>query len=127
MAKRYDYTEEEIRKKLEELGYSNIPEDQLKQFQKGKESELDSRHSSLEIMRCSCASYIYLQLSLLITYIYLISSIFADLKRLIEAEKAELLARGHPSLSTSDSSHRTDSYFEGSKDESKRSTDGIVS
>lgn len=70
---------------------------------------------------------LYLQLFLLITYIYLISSIFADLKRLIEAEKAELLARGHPSLSTSDSSHRTDSYFEGSKDESKRSTDGIVS
>ena len=66
------------------------------------------------------------QLFLLITYIYLISSICADLKRLIEAEKAELLARGHPSLSTSDSSDRTDSYFEGSKDESKRSTDGIV-
>ncbi|XP_029207410.2 hydrolethalus syndrome protein 1-like [Acropora millepora] len=84
MAKRYDYTEEEIRKKLEELGYSNIPTDQLKQFQK-------------------------------------------DLKRLIEAEKAELLARGHPSLSTSDSSDRTDSYFEGSKDESKRSTDESLS
>lgn len=69
---------------------------------------------------------VILQLFLLITYIYLISSICADLKRLIEAEKAELLARGDPSLSTSDSSHRTDSYFEGSKDESKRSTDGIV-
>ena len=69
---------------------------------------------------------VILQLFLLITYIYLISSICADLKCLIEAEKAELLARGHPSLSTSDSSHRTDSYFEESKDESKRSTDGIV-
>ena len=123
MAKRYDYTEEEIRNKLEELGYSNIPTDQLKQFQKGK--RIRARLPALvsrgyEIFACK------LQLFLLITYICIISSICADLKRLIEAEKAELLARGHPSLSTSDSSHRTDSYFEESEDESKRSTDGIV-
>ena len=59
MAKRYDYTEEEIRKKLEELGYSNIPTDQLKQFQKGK--RIRARLPALVsrgYMRFSYASYI---------------------------------------------------------------------
>ena len=35
MAQSYEFTEEEIRRKLAELGYSNIPADKLKQFQKG--------------------------------------------------------------------------------------------
>lgn len=35
MAQSYDFTEEEIRRKLEELGYSHIPADKLKQFQRG--------------------------------------------------------------------------------------------
>lgn len=34
MSKRFDFTEEEIRRKLEELGYSHIPTDKLKQFKK---------------------------------------------------------------------------------------------
>lgn len=35
MSESYDFTEEEIRRKLEELGYSHIPADKLKQFQRG--------------------------------------------------------------------------------------------
>ena len=32
MAQSYDFTEEEIRRKLEELGYSHIPADKLRQL-----------------------------------------------------------------------------------------------
>ena len=35
MAESFDFTEEEIRRKLEQLGYSNIPSDKLKLFQRG--------------------------------------------------------------------------------------------
>lgn len=35
MAQSFDFTEEEIRRKLEELGYTHIPRDKLKQFQRG--------------------------------------------------------------------------------------------
>lgn len=35
MAKGFDFTEDEIRKKLQELGYSHIPGDKLKLFQRG--------------------------------------------------------------------------------------------
>ena len=35
MAQSYEFSEEEIRRKLEELGYSNIPDDKLKEFQRG--------------------------------------------------------------------------------------------
>ena len=36
MTNGYDFTEYEIRKKLEELGYSNIPAEKLRQFQSGR-------------------------------------------------------------------------------------------
>ena len=35
MTQSFDFTEEKIRRKLEELGYSHIPADKLKQFQRG--------------------------------------------------------------------------------------------
>lgn len=35
MSQRYEFSEEEIRRKLEELGYSNIPDNKLKEFQRG--------------------------------------------------------------------------------------------
>lgn len=73
MADSYDFTEEEIRGKLEELGYSNIPAEKLKEFQR-------------------------------------------DLKHLIETERAESRARGYLHSSTSES-YYTDSYLDGSKDE----------
>ena len=48
---------------------------------------------------------------------------FADLKHLIEVERAESLAGQRPSLSTSESAY-TDSYVEGSRDEIERLSNG---
>ena len=44
MAQSYDFTEEEIRRKVEELGYSHIPADKLKQFQRGLPTLCVARH-----------------------------------------------------------------------------------
>lgn len=44
MAQSYDFTEEEIRRKLEELGYSHIQADKLKQFQRGLPTLCVARH-----------------------------------------------------------------------------------
>jgi len=42
MAESFDFSEEEIRRKLEQLGYSNIPSDKLKLFQRGLLSLISS-------------------------------------------------------------------------------------
>ena len=42
MSGRYKFTREEIREKLEELGYQNIPADKLVQFAEGEQSSLNN-------------------------------------------------------------------------------------
>lgn len=48
MAQSFDFTEEEIRRKLEELGYSHIPRDKLKQFQRDLKELIESERSTSE-------------------------------------------------------------------------------
>lgn len=48
MAQNFDFTEEEIRRKLEELGYSHIPRDKLKQFQRDLKELIESERSTSE-------------------------------------------------------------------------------
>lgn len=53
MAESFDFTEEEIRRKLEQLGYSNIPSDKLKLFQRG-----------LLLLLCNARALIYFDRSM---------------------------------------------------------------
>lgn len=46
MAESFDFTEEEIRRKLEQLGYSNIPSDKLKLFQRDLKQLIESERAS---------------------------------------------------------------------------------
>ncbi|KAL9952506.1 hypothetical protein ACROYT_G039773 [Oculina patagonica] len=88
MAQGFEFTEEEIRRKLGELGYSNIPSDKLKLFQR-------------------------------------------DLRQLIESERTNSRERGHlgsqDSPSSVSNSYYTDSYLEGSKDETTSSSNVLDS
>ena len=68
MAESFDFTEEEIRRKLEQLGYLNIPSDKLKLFQRGLLSLLSNtgaliyfasdRSMQFWILWCPFVSYV---------------------------------------------------------------------